>query len=161
MRWLRHLFAPSAASAYPEQSLQRIAEAIAASERRHRGQICFAVEAALSWRALWRRTTPRARAESVFARLRVWDTAANNGVLIYLLLAEHGIEIVADRGVQVDPAQWQAICARMAEGLRAGRHTEAALEAIDATAALLATQHARGPEDEPGANELPDRPRLL
>ena len=160
MRWLRHLFAPSARRAFPEASLQRIAEAIAAAERSHRGQLCFAVEAALPWRTLWRGLDARARALDVFAQLRVWDTAGNDGVLIYLLLAERDIEIVADRGVAVDVAQWEALCLDMARTLRRGEHERAALEGIAAAAALLAAAHPRGAQDA-APNELADRPTLL
>jgi len=159
-RFWRHVFAPSAAAAFPVASLERIAAAIRAAENRHGGQICFAVESSLSWGALWRRQSARARAEDVFAQLRVWDTAANNGVLIYLLLAEHRIELVADRGLTVDVEHWGGICARMAERLRAGRYEEAALEAVAATSELLAASFPRGAGDVPG-NELPDRPTLL
>ena len=159
-RFLQHVFAPSAASAFPAASLERIAAAIRAAENRHGGQICFAVESALSWRALWRGQPTRGRAEEVFAQLRVWDTAANNGVLIYLLLAEHRIELVADRGLQVDAAQWGEICIRMAERLRAGAYEEAALAAVEATSALLAASYPRGAGDAVD-NELPDRPTVL
>ena len=159
-RFWRHVFAPSAAAAFPAASLERIATAIRAAENRHGGQICFAVESALSWRALWRRLPTRARAEAVFAQLRVWDTAANNGVLIYLLLAEHRIELVADRGLSVDVEQWGEICARMAERLRDGRYEEAAVAAVEATSELLAARYPRGTGEVLG-NELPDRPTLL
>lgn len=160
MRWLRHLFAPSARHAFPEACLQRIAEAIARAEQRHRGQLCFAVEASLPWRALWRGVDARSRAVDVFSQLRVWDTAGNDGVLVYLLLAERDIEIVADRGVQVDAAQWEGVCARMAAHLRAGEHERAALEGVESAAALLAQAHPREAQDE-FRNELPDRPTLL
>jgi uncharacterized membrane protein len=159
-RFLQHLFAPSAGSVFPAASLERIAAAIAAAERRHGGQICFAVESALSWRGLWRGQTARSRAEEVFAQLRVWDTAANNGVLIYLLLAEHRIELVADRGLQIDPAYWGEICVRMAERLRARAHEDAALAAIEAISHLLAASYPRA-GDAAATNELPDRPTLL
>ena len=98
MRWLRHFFAPSAHAAFPEASLDRIAHAIADGERLHSGQVMFAVESDLPLALLWKNTSARARAEHAFALLRTWDTEANNGVLIYLLLADHAIEIVADRG---------------------------------------------------------------
>ena len=160
MRILRHLFARSAAAAFPAASLQRIADAIAQAERSHRGQLCFAVESALSPRRLWRGDDARQRAQTVFSQLRVWDTAGNDGVLIYLLLADHRIEIVADRGVAVEPSQWLAICARMAEALRAGEYERAALDGIAATAALLAAAAPRAAGDPPD-NELADRPTLL
>ena len=86
MRWLRHFFAPSAHAAFPEASLDRIAHAIADGERLHGGQVMFAVESDLPLALLWKNTSARARAEHAFALLRTWDTEANNGVLIYLLV---------------------------------------------------------------------------
>ena len=88
MRLLSHVFARSAQDLFPEDSLQRIADAIAAGELRHRGEILFAVESELPVGAVLRGVQARASAEAAFARLRAWDTEANNGVLIYLLLAE-------------------------------------------------------------------------
>ena len=115
MRLLRHLFAPSAQRWLPADGMARITQAIDAGEARHSGEICFAVEPALHWRHVLRGTDVRARAEQAFARLRVWDTEANTGVLLYVLLAEHRIEIVADRGIAkvVAPAEWEAITTHM------------------------------------------------
>jgi len=158
-RFLRHAFAPTAASCFPEESLARIAQAIARGEASHTGQVCFAVESALPWRHLWRGTPARTRAESTFARLRVWDTQADNGVLLYLLLAEHAIELVADRGVRVPEADWAALCARLAARLREGEHEAAVIEAVDTVSAWLAADFPRGAAA--ARNELPDAPTLL
>ena len=162
MRLLRHLFAPSAQRLFPAAAMQRITDAIAAGEARHHGEVCFAVEPALHWWAVLRGAPPRVAAEEAFARLRVWDTAANNGVLLYLLLADHRIEIVADRGLRglVDDAQWRAICARMEERMRAGEAEAAVSEAIAAICDLLAEHFPlrAGDRDE---DELPNRPQLL
>ncbi|MBB1472927.1 MULTISPECIES: TPM domain-containing protein [unclassified Luteimonas] len=162
MRLLRHLFAPTAHGVFPADSLQRIAEAVAEGERRHRGEVCFAVEPALPALRVVQGVTARARASEVFAELRVWDTQANNGVLVYLLLADHRIEIVADRGLDglVTDGQWREACARMEERLRAGEHEAAALAGVGAVSGLLARHFPRvaGDIDE---NELPDLPRLL
>ena len=162
MRLLRHLFAPSAQRLFPAAALQRITDAIAAGERGHRGEVCFAVEPALHWLPVLRGVTPRQAAEDAFARLRVWDTAANNGVLLYLLLADRRIEIVADRGLRgrVDEAGWRAICARLEERLRAGEAAAAVEEAIGAISALLATHFPLG-AGERDEDELPNRPRIL
>ena len=122
MRLLRHLFAPSANGAFPAGSLRRIADVVADGERRHGGEVCFAVEPALpAWRVV-RGMSARERALDVFAQVRVWDTQANNGVLVYLLLADHRIEIVADRGLdgRVDDGQWREVCRLMEERLRNG-----------------------------------------
>ncbi|HET6436099.1 MAG TPA: TPM domain-containing protein [Xanthomonadaceae bacterium] len=162
MRLLRHLFAPSAQRLFPADALQRITDAIAAGEARHRGEVCFAVEPALHWRAVLAGVGARQAAEDAFARLRVWDTAGNNGVLLYLLLADHRIEIVADRGLRglVEDAQWRAICARMEERLRAGEAEAAVTEAVVAISDLLAAHFPlrAGDRDE---DELPNRPRIL
>jgi uncharacterized membrane protein len=162
MRWVRHLFAPSARSLFPPERLDAIAATIAACEQTHHGEIMFAVESDLPAAALLRGVGPRARAEHAFAQLRTWDTHANNGVLIYLLLADHAIEIVADRGLRgkVAEAQWQEVCRRMEEGLRAGRVEAAVTGGIQAVSQLLAGHFPRN-GDEPDENELPNRPQLL
>ena len=161
LRLLRHLFAPSAVRRFPEDSLQRIAAAVAAGEARHRGEVCFAVEAALPWRVLLAGGDARSRAQAAFARLRVWDTAANNGVLLYLLLADRRIEIVADRGLAglASDEQWRGICMLMEERLRAGDAEGAALAGIAAASDLLARHFPRQPGDI-DENELPDLPHL-
>src|SRR3970040_1206605 len=129
MRWFHHLSAPSAKRAFPSESLQRIAATIAQSESAHTGEICFAVEPALELRALWAGQQAHERARDVFARLRVWDTQANNGVLLYLLLADHRIEIVADRGFEgkVSAAPWRGVCERVEQGMRAGDRESAVI----------------------------------
>jgi uncharacterized membrane protein len=162
MRVLRHFFAPSAQRLFPAATMDRIADAVADGERRHSGQVCFAVEPALHWGAVLRGTSPRQAAEDAFARLRVWDTEANNGVLLYLLLADRRIEIVADRGLRghVDDAHWRAICERMEGGLRNGDPEAAVVGAIGAISDLLA--HAfPATGDRSAGNELPDRPSIL
>lgn len=161
-RLLRHLFAAPARAAFPEASLQRIAEAVAEGEARHRGEVCFAVEPALPVRQVLRRVQARERAEAVFARLRVWDTEANNGVLVYLLMADRRIEIVADRGLaaRVSDAQWRGVCQLMEERLQAGEPEAAAVRGVAAVSDLLAEHFPRAP-GEADENELPDRPRLL
>lgn len=159
MRALRHVFAPSTASRFPAASLKHIAETIAAGEATHTGQVCFAVESRLPWRGVWRGTSARARAATVFSRLRVWDTAANNGVLIYLLLADHAIEVVADRGLPVPGEAWAALCQRLAARLRAGEHEAAVIEAVETVSGWLAKDFPRGAGDRD--NELPDQPTLL
>lgn len=162
MRLPKHLFAPSARRLFPEAHLQRIAEAIARDELRHRGEVCFAVESALDWRAVRTGRQARDRAAEVFSQLRVWDTAENNGILIYLLLADRRIEIVADRGLagRVSGEQWRGVCLLMEERLRAGDAEAAVLKGVAAAGELLAVHFPRidGREDR---NELPDRPQVL
>ena len=160
-RLLRHVVAPSVRRAFPPDTLQAITDAIAAGEARHGGQVMFAVEADLPLHALWRGTTPRQAAEQAFAQLRTWDTHHNNGVLIYLLLADHAIEIVADRGLhgRVSPAQWQRVCTHLREGLRGANPAEALRSAIDEVSALVEGHFpAATRSDDDG---LPDTPQIL
>jgi uncharacterized membrane protein len=141
--------------------VQRLQQRVQSSERQHSGEIRLCVEAGLPLSYLWRGLSARDRAVTMFGKLRVWDTAHNNGVLIYLLLAEHAIEIVADRGLNshVNPTQWAAIVATLSEAFRAGRHEQGLNAAIDAVDALLRQHFALLPgQDNP--NELPDPPDL-
>lgn len=162
MRWFSHLFAPSAKRAFPGDSLERIAAAIAQSESSHTGEICFAVEPALELPALWAGQQADARARDVFARLRVWDTGANNGVLLYLLLADHRIEIVADRGFdgKISATQWRGVCECVEQGMRAGEREAAVIAGIAALSKVI-TQHFPRGVHHLDHNELPDRPHLL
>ena len=143
-------------------AVERIEARVAASEKTHSGEIRVCVEAGLPWSYLWKDLSAHDRALTMFGKLRVWDTAANNGVLIYLLLAEHAIEIVADRGLNafVTPAQWQQIVAGMRDAFRAGRFEEGLNAAIDAVDALLAQHFPIGAETG-NPNELPNRPLLI
>ena len=166
-RWIRHTFAPSARRMFPPACLARIADAIARDEARHRGEICFAVESALDTAALWRGEDARDRAASAFAALNVWDTADNNGILIYLLLADRRIEILADRGLdgRVSDEQWRGVCLLMEERLRAGDAEDAVVQGVAAAGDLLAAhfpcvddRRIDGGQDR---NELPDLPQIL
>ena len=96
--------------AFPQTTLDAIEAAIRASETTHSGEIRFAIENSLAGSWVWRGKTGRERAIEVFSNLRVWDTEHNSGVLVYLLLADHDIEIVADRGIaaRVDASDWEA-----------------------------------------------------
>lgn len=163
LRWLRHLFigVPAVRRAYPKAVMDQIAAAVRACESRHPGEIRYVVEAALEPGELWAGMIARERAVDVFSRLRVWDTEHNNGVLIYVLYADHAVEIVADRGVgngRVDPAEWQVACDRMRAQFRAGRHAEGAIAGIETVADILA-RHPCGRVD--AGNELPDAPLIL
>jgi uncharacterized membrane protein len=141
--------------------VHRLQQRVAASERQHTGEIRVYVEAGLPLSYLWRGLSARDRALTMFGKLRVWDTAHNNGVLIYLLLADHAIEVVADRGLNayVSRAQWEAIVGRLREAFRARRHEEGLNAAIDAVDALLRQHFPRAP-GQAKANELPDEPIL-
>lgn len=141
-----------------DDAIRRLEARVTASERRHSGEIRVCVEAALPLSYLRRDLSPRDRAVAMFGKLRVWDTEQNNGVLIYLLLAEHAIEIVADRGVArvVPAATWQGLVDGMRHHFRARRFEQGLAEAIDAVDALLA-QHFAVEAGTRNPNELPDR----
>ena len=189
-RWLRifkhrWLDETDTARALDTAALQRLEARVAASERRHSGEIRLCVEAGLPLSYLWRGATARERALAMFGKLRVWDTEANSGVLIYLLLAEHAIEIVADRGLarQVPQAHWDtlvggmreafrggrfeagleqavdALVGGLREAFRAGRFEDGLAQAVDAVDAML-LRHFPLAEGQQNPNELPDRAHL-
>lgn len=141
-------------------AMASIEQAIRHSEATHAGQICFAVEASLPLKPLLQQQTARTRAIQVFTDLRVWDTAHNNGVLIYLLLADRDVEIVADRGIHahLGAAGWEAICQAMEAAFRAGRFEQGVLTGIAQITQQLAQHY---PVSTPQRNELPDRPIVL
>ena len=145
----------------PPDLLERLAGRVGASERRHSGEIRICVEAGLPNSYLWRDATARERAVAMFGKLRVWDTEQNNGVLIYLLLAEHAIEIVADRGLNrhVPAADWQAVVQRMGGAFQAGRFEDGLTQALEEVSALL-VRHFPAARGEANPNELPDDPVL-
>jgi len=146
---------------FPATVLDAIQNAIAAGEQRHQGQVCFAIEGALPLRERARGHTSRQRAQAVFANLGVWNTEHNSGVLIYVLLAEHVIEIVADRGIaaRVPQEQWQALCERMRDRFASSEYERGAIEGVRDVSEILA-QHFPA-DGAAGRNELPDRPFLL
>jgi uncharacterized membrane protein len=165
-RWLRILKhrwtdETDAARALGPEALLRLEQRVAASERRHSGEIRLCVEAGLPLSYLWRGATPRQRAVTMFGKLRVWDTEQNNGVLIYLLLAEHAIEVVADRGLAraVPPETWQQLVAGMREAFRAGRFEDGLAQAVDRVGALLVA-HFPLAAGQANPNELPDAAHL-
>ena len=162
-RLLRHRWLDEADThkAVPPAMLTRLMQRVAASEARHSGEIRICVEASLPSSYVWRDATARERAVAMFGKLRVWDTEHNNGVLVYLLLAERAIEIVADRGVdaRVPPAQWAAMVARMGGAFREGRFEDGLTQALDAVSALL-VQHFPLQPGQANPNELPDEPVL-
>ena len=162
MRWFRHIAAGASARwRFTPETLGAIQHAIAKQEQGHFGEICVAVEGRLHLAELVRGRTPGDRAREVFANLRVWDTVHRTGVLIYLLLADRAIEIVADRAVaaKVNQGEWDAICRLMQDGFRAGNYQAGAIAGIDAVAAVLRRYFPS--DDRPNPDELPDRPVML
>jgi uncharacterized membrane protein len=149
---LRRIFTPTV--------LARIEAAIKTSEATHSGEIRFVVEGALDGAPLFRDQPARERALDIFSKLRIWDTEQNNGVLIYLLLADRDFEIVADRGIdaRIGAAGWEKICAVMESDFRAGDFERGVIKGIEAVSRLMA-QHF--PAQGGGRNELPDAPVVI
>jgi uncharacterized membrane protein len=161
-RALRH-WKTSAADgrrAFPQESLATIAGAITEGERTHRGELRLIVEASMPFDAIWADMSNRQRALALFAEHGVWDTEDNCGVLIYVNLAEHRVEIVADRNVnrKIDAPTWQAVCRTMTDGFKRGEFHASTLAAVAQVNDLL-RQHF--PANGSRANELPDAPILM
>lgn len=161
-RILKHLVTDhwTVKRAFPERSMGVIEKAIREIEAGHSGQIRFAVEASLDFPALLRGQSARERAVEVFSQLRVWDTEHNNGVLIYLLLADRDVEIVADRGIhaKLEQEHWEGICREMEQAFKRGDFEAGVIAGIRAVGSHLQRHF---PAQGPGGNELPDRPVVL
>lgn len=161
-RIVKHLVVPHrvALRPFPRAVLKKIESAIRESERKHGGELRFAVEGGLHPAALWQGQSPRARAIALFSQLGVWDTEHNSGVLIYVQLVDRTIEVIADRGIgaKVDQASWDGICRRMEAAFRHGQFEQGALAAIDEVTALLARHF---PPAGVNPNELADKPVVL
>ncbi len=161
-RVMRHLSMGRAAvrRVFPPRALNAIEQTIRAAETRHAGQIRFAVEASLELAPLLAGQTAQQRAIEVFSTLRVWDTEHNNGVLIYLLLADHDVEIIADRGIHVRLGRevWEAICHEMEAAFRAGHFEAGVIAGIHAVGEHL-SRHFPAHDGKP--NEMPDSPVVL
>ena len=165
-RWFRHLFASRAGTRrkFPDAVNATIESAIRAAEQASSAEIRFVVETALDIAELWSGVTPRARAEEVFAQLRVWDTELRNGVLIYVLMADRNAEIVADRGAaaRISLTEWESVC-RLIEGhFQAGRFQEGAVAGVEEVGRLLEREFsARHDSGKADRDELPNQPTLL
>ena len=148
------------ARAFSRTGLAAIEAAIGASEASHAGEICFAVEGGLDGLSLFNGQSARDRAIEVFTQLRVWDTAHNNGVLIYVLLADQAVEIVADRGIhaRAGDASWQSICQHMERAFAGSQYEQGAVAGVLAVADCLRKHF---PSDGDRTNELPNAPVLL
>jgi len=145
---------------FPPEALAVIERTIKVGEETHSGQVRFAVEGALDGKPLFKDQSARERALDIFSQLRIWDTAHNNGVLIYLLLADRKVEIVADRGIdaKVGAAGWEKICKSMETDFKAGNFAGGVVKGIQAVSQQLA---AHFPRRRPGPNELPDEPVVI
>lgn len=163
MRWIRHLLLDHLAlmRAFPLPTLATIERAVAEQEKRHRGELRVVIEGGLPLQALAAGRAARERALEHFARLRVWDTEDNAGVLIYLLLADRRVEIIADRGIhaRVGTTAWETICGAMQQEFAAGRFEEGVLSGLAAVSDLLAQHFPAKPGDNP--DELPNAPVVV
>ena len=159
---LSHLLLPRSAlyRRFPSHALTAIEEAIEASETKHRAEIRVTIEVALDLKDLLRLKTTRERALELFAELGVWNTNERNGVLIYVLLADHRVEIVADRGLDrhVEQEEWEAIAKVIDDHFRERRFEAGAVAGVHAVSALLERHF---PAQGADRNELGDRPVLI
>ena len=170
MRWLHHLFLDQLAlsSAFPKSALAAIGRAVAEQEKRHRGELRVVIEGGLPVQALVLGRTARQRAEQLFVRYGVANTKEASGVLIYLLIADRRVEILADRGIheRVGETAWEAICGEMQRRFASGNYEEGVIAGLAAASDLLARHFpaAGGGAGDPGGtnpNELPDAPVTL
>lgn len=163
MRWIRHLFLDhlTLTRAFPRATLAAIERAVAEQEKRHRGELRVVIEGGLPLQALVAGRSSRERALEHFTRLRVWDTEDNAGVLIYLLLAERRVEMVADRGIdaRVGDTAWETICGAMQREFAAGRFEAGMLTGLSSVSDLLTQHFPAKPGDNP--NEQPDAPVVV
>ena len=161
-RWFSHTFIPPWRwrLAFSAAALKDIEMAVKQSERQHRGELRFAIENALAPTWVWRGMSARQRATEVFSNLRVWDTEENSGVLIYLLLADREVHIVADRGIasRVPQAEWDAVAQAMQKAFRLGDFRNGSIEGIERITTMLATHFPPG-VDNP--NELSNKPVIV
>ena len=161
-RFFRHALVPPwmVRRTFSPAVMRRVEEAVRTSERSHRGELRVAVEAHLELESLLRGLSPRARAEQVFSQLRVWDTAENSGVLLYINCADRDIEIVADRGIsaRVSQEEWESICRGIEQSFRAGNFEEGLTGGIRQITQLLVSHFPVGPEN---VDELGNRPVIL
>lgn len=161
-RLLKHLFANSGNTKkyFNKDVLIRIEQAIAQSEMTHSGQIRFVVETSLSPMALYHHQSSRERALEIFSLFRVWDTEENNGVLIYLLMADHDFEIIADRNIHAKAGQdyWVKVCKEMEVLLKNKQFSEGVLLGIERIHEVLRQHY---PAEVITPNELPDHPIII
>jgi uncharacterized membrane protein len=142
---------------FTPEVLEHIAERIQKSEQGHSGELMVAVEAIMPGHE----NDSHLRALEVFGRLRVWDTPADTGVLLYLALDKHRIEIIADRGVAAAPQQWAQVCQQLQRRLAQGDYVDGLMAAVDEIEKILVGACAPIAPDEVNLNDLPDGPVLL
>jgi uncharacterized membrane protein len=162
IRLLRHITTTrwSTRHHFPPRVRHAIERSVRDCEARHGGEIRFVVETAFDLPELWHQLSSRRRAWQLFGQLGVWNTEHNNGVLIYVLMADRVVEIVADRGIatRIEQSEWRAVCERMERQFREGRFLEGSVAGIEGVGGLLERHFPGGP---PSENELPNQPVLL
>ncbi|WP_454731074.1 MULTISPECIES: TPM domain-containing protein [Cupriavidus] len=163
-RALRHLGTrPGAANRhFPAEARQQLQQAVAAGEQRHHGEVRVVIESSLPVGLAFAGITPRARARALFGALEVWNTEGHTGVLLYINLADHAVELLADRGIdaRVGPETWRALCSELAAGLARDLSVRPVLAAVEQIHHLLAT-HFPAEDGKPNHNQLDDRPVVL
>lgn len=161
-RALRHLFTTSRAGkkAFPEATLQAIQEVITEGEKLHRAEVQLIVEPSLPLSEIWEGTSSRERAIDLFSLHRIWDTEENSGILIYIDLADHQVEIVADRGIDhiTTSDEWASVCRTMTSGFAQGSYQDSVIAALKLLNDIL---HDHLPDTENLPNQLPNRPIIL
>ncbi len=161
-RALRHLFTTSRAGkqAFPETTLQAIQDVITEGEKLHRAEVQLIVEPSLPLSEIWEGTSSRERAIELFSLHRIWDTEENSGILIYIDLADHQVEIIADRGIShvTTSEEWRLVCQTMTSGFAEGRYHDSVIAALKLLNNIL---HAHLPDVEDQPNQLPNRPIIL
>lgn len=161
-RVFSHLFTftRSGKQAFPEATLQAIQEVITEGEKLHRAEVQIIIEPSLPFSVVWAGTSSRERAIDLFSQHRIWDTEENSGVLIYIDLADHQVEIVADRGIShiTTGDEWQAVCRTMTSGFAQGKYHESVIAALKLLNDIL---HEHLPDTENLPNQLPNRPIIL
>lgn len=162
-RTLRHFgTGPSVARrAFPDEARHQIQVAVHRGEQHHRGEVRVVIESSLPLGLAWRGTTPRDRARALFGALEVWNTEDHSGVLLYINLADHAVELLADRGIDacVNAEAWRGICDELVQGLREKLYVQPVLHAIAQIHALLIQHFPASAGHNP--NELDDRPIVL
>lgn len=162
MRFFKHLFTTKASARrlFPKDAIDAITDAIEQSEKKHRAEVVFVIEASLDPIEVLQGKTGKERCIEIFAQHRVWDTEENNGVLIYLLLADHDIEILADRGVYrvAGDSYWEKLCQQIESHFRSGQFTEGVVEGIQTLTELLVKHY---PKDGADPDELTNRPAII
>ena len=162
IRFVKHMFSHpwQVNRHFSAHALHNIEQAIQASEKTHAGEIRFIVEIGLHPLEILYKKTPKRRALELFGSLNIWDTEHNNGVLIYLLLVDKDVEIVADRGISkhVGHAGWEKICQDMESLFRRGEFEAGVLQGVAEISAELEKHY---PIAGANKNEISNKPLIF